>query len=74
MPVRSLDEANRTLFENSPPLKDKPSRDAISAVMYFMAPDSFAKHVWLHFSTRPDPCAYLQQVFKGSIFFDRESL
>jgi hypothetical protein len=50
----------------------KPSRDAISAMMYALSPDRFAELTWGHFSSRPDPCTYMGWIMMGNIIFDKE--
>ena len=72
MQLRSLPSIELERFSERDALEMKSSRDAISAMMYFMAPDRFAEHTWRHFTTRPDPCAYMELIMMGDIFFDRE--
>lgn len=48
------------------------ARDDLSPMLALFAPDIFAVKAWLHFSQRPDPCAYMGQIMEGTIRFDRE--
>lgn len=72
MQVRSLPSEELERFGRSEPPKTKPTRDAISATMYLMAPDLFAELAWRHFDSRPDQCTYMEWIMTGNIFFDRE--
>lgn len=72
MQLRSLPLIELERFGKTDDSETKPSHDAISAMMYFMAPDRFAELTWLHFNTRPDPCTYMEWIMLGNIFFDRE--
>ena len=74
MQVRSLPPEEQARFGKQVTLKSKPSSAGFSAMMYFMAPDRFAKSAWLHFQSRPDPCGYLSYIMNGDIFFDMEPL
>jgi hypothetical protein len=74
MQVHSLPPEQQARFGQTVPLKGDVDRSAISAMMYFMSPDRFAKYAWLHFKARPDPCGYMSQIMDGKIFFDREPL
>lgn len=47
-------------------------RDDLSAVLALVAPEVFAQKAWLHFSQRPEPCAYAGQIISGAIVLDRE--
>lgn len=71
MQVHSLPPEERARFGESVELRSEPNSGAISAVMYFMAPDRFAKYAWLHFSTQSDPCAYMALIMQGNLYFDR---
>jgi len=72
MQLRFLPAAELAQFAARDILETQPSRDAISPIMYFMAPDRFAELSWRHFITRPDPCGYMEWIMTGQIFFDRE--
>ena len=74
MQVRSLPPDEQARFGKEVTLKSKPSSAGFSAMIYFMAPDRFAKSAWLHFQSRPDPCGYLSLIMNGDIFFDMEPL
>lgn len=74
MQVWSLPDDEKVRFGEGITLRTKPTRDAISAVMLFMSPNHFALLSWLHFQSRPEPCAYMQHIMEGQIFFDREPL
>ncbi|MDJ0638178.1 MAG: hypothetical protein QNJ20_05035 [Paracoccaceae bacterium] len=74
MQVRSLPPEEQERFGKEVTLKSKPSSAGFSAMIYFMAPDRFAKSAWLHFQSRPDPCGYLSFIMNGDIFFDMEPL
>ena len=72
MQVLSLPTEERESWLGQFILKSEPSHDAITAQMYFMAPEHFAKLAWLHFSTRPNPCGYMALIMSGRVFFDSE--
>ncbi len=72
MQVYALPPEEQARFGQTVVLRGDVNRSAISAMMYFMSPDRFAKYAWLHFSARPDPCAYMGQIMDGKILFDRE--
>lgn len=72
MQVWLMPEAEQTLFGSNIDLQTKPTRDAISAMMYYMSPNRFALMAWLHFQAQPDPCAYMQAIMNGEVFFDLE--
>lgn len=72
MQINSLPLNELERFGKQVALQIAPTHDAISELMYFMSPDRFAKLTWLHFSTRPDPCGYMEMIMKGNVFFDRE--
>ena len=72
MQLRSLPPIELERFGEGNAIEVKPSRDAISATMYFMAPNRFAELTWQHFTARPDPCTYMGWIMTGDIFFDRE--
>ncbi|NNE81467.1 MAG: hypothetical protein HKN18_14465 [Silicimonas sp.] len=74
MQVFSMPEDQRDLFGQTVTLRSKPSYDAITEVMLFLAPGHFAKIAWLHFQDREQPCGYMRMVMEGQIFFDREPL
>lgn len=74
MQVYSLPPEERARFGEEVALGSGASISAISAVMYFMAPDRFAKYAWLHFSAQSNPCAYMALVMQGKVYFDREPL
>ena len=72
MQVRSLPPDELERFGEKVELRRAPDRDAISAILYFVAPERFAKYAWLHFQSRPDPCVYMQRIMEGEVYFDRE--
>jgi hypothetical protein len=74
MQVLSLPPEDQARFGETVTLSTEPSSAAISEMIYFMAPDKFAKIAWLHFKAQPDPCGYLERIMDGEIFFDREAL
>ena len=74
MQVRSLPPEEQARFGETIVLKSKSNLGAISAMFYFMAPDRFAKYAWQHFSSLPEPCAYMSLIMDGKIFFDMEPL
>ena len=71
MQVWSLPIEERDRFGANIELKSQTTRDAISAIMYFLAPDRFAVIAWGHFQARPDSCAYMNEIMRGELFFDR---
>lgn len=74
MQVYSLPPEQQARFGENITLKGDVHRSAISAMMYFMSPDRFAKYAWLHFEAQSDPCGYMGQIMDGKVFFDREPL
>ncbi len=72
MQVRSLPESELEAFGKGVTVTGSPTRDAISEVMYFVSPERFAKLSWQHFSSRPDPCGYMELIMDGDLYFDRE--
>jgi hypothetical protein len=74
MQVRSLPPEEQAKFGEQVELRSKSNLGAMSAMIYFMAPDKFAKHAWLHFSSLDDPCAYMSLIMDGKVFFDMEPL
>lgn len=72
MQVQSLPPEELERFGDMVNLKGAPNGNAISALMYFMAPERFAKYAWLHFQSQPDPCRYMQLIMAGEVFFDRK--
>ena len=74
MQVWTLPEAERPHFGKGIELRTKPTWDAISPLILFMAPNRFAVLSWLHFQARPDPCSYMQSIMDGNMYFDREPL
>ncbi len=74
MQVWTLPKKDRTMFGNGIELNTKPTRDAISAMIWYLAPDRFAVIAWQHFQARPSPCGYMQSIMDGGFFFDRERI
>jgi len=72
MQVRSLPPEELERFGVQIDLKGSPNRDAISAFVYSMAPERFAKYAWLHFQSQSNPCGYMESIMEGDVFFDRE--
>ena len=73
MQVRSMPPEEQAKFGEQIVLKSKTSAMSVSAMIYYMAPDVFAKRAWQHFNARPEPCEYLSLIMDGKIFFDMEA-
>lgn len=74
MQIRSLPAEEQARFGEGIELRTNSNLGAISAMMYFMAPDRFAKYAWQHFSSVAEPCAYMSLIMDGKVFFDMEPL
>ncbi len=72
MQIRSLPPDEQARFGENVVLKGTASNASISAFMYFMAPERFAKYAWLHFQSQPNSCDYMQSIMDGEVVFDRE--
>lgn len=70
MQVRSLPSADRAIFETALNLEERVSRYEFSSVGLLMAPDSFARDVWVHFSQREDGCAYVADMMRAEFHLD----
>ena len=71
MQVMSLSPAAQDEFVSGSDLARRVSRDELSVIMLFMAPDRFAQKVWAHLSQQEDPCAFIGQIMDGSVLLDR---
>ena len=73
MQIMSLTPGQRRRLEGRTDLVGRRiSRDELTSIMYFMAPDRFAVKAWMHFTQRDDPCGFLGQVVDGTVMLDRE--
>ena len=70
--IDSLRLEDRGPITAQAPLDKTISRDTISPMILFMAPDKFALLSWAHLHQRENRCAWLRGVLDGSILFDRE--
>ncbi|MFD1344611.1 DUF6639 family protein [Litorisediminicola beolgyonensis] len=68
--IGALSPEHRAPFEAGGGAEAQVPRDAINAMVLFMAPDRFAMRAWQHYSQREDPCGYLQGIFSGVTVFD----
>lgn len=48
------------------------SRDELSSIMLFIAPNLFAQKVWTHLTQRDDPRGFIGQLSEGKVILDRE--
>ncbi len=72
MQIRSLSPEAQLLFLKGADLDSKISRDELNQMIYFMAPDIFARKSWLHFTQREDPCGFIGQIVEGTVLLDYE--
>lgn len=72
MQVYAMAPSDRQLFEADMALGDAVSRYDISAIGLLMAPDTFARNVWAHFSQRDDGCAYVADMMGAKFYLDTE--
>lgn len=70
MQIWVLPEADRQVFESNLIYDRTISRDEISKVFLFLAPERFAQKAWLHLSQRDDPCAHVQTIMSGATRYD----
>lgn len=72
MQIMSLPPKARLQFLKGADLDRKISRDELNPIIYFMAPDLFARKSWLHFTQREDPCGFVGQIVEGTVLLDYE--
>lgn len=72
MQIRFLPDADRAAFEEATTQVGPVSRDMLSHIMLMMAPESFARRVWLHLQDRDDPCTFIGQISRAEVLLDRE--
>ncbi|MDT8326535.1 MAG: DUF6639 family protein [Roseovarius sp.] len=72
MQIMSLSPKARLQFLKGVDLDRKISRDELNSIIYFMAPDLFARKAWLHFTQRDDPCGFVGQIVEGTVLLDYE--
>ncbi len=72
MQIYALQPTDQRLFAPDTAEQEKVSRYAFSEVSLFMAPDAFARNVWVHFSQREDGCAYVADMMRGDFYLDTE--
>jgi len=72
MQVMSLTPEARAVFEARTRYDRKISRDELSPMILYMAPDLFTRKAWNHFSQRDDPCGFIRQLADKTILLDRE--
>jgi hypothetical protein len=70
MQVYSLPPRDQRAFEAGLALENRVSRYEISAINLMMAPDRFARNVWVHFSQRRDGCAYVADMMRANFHLD----
>ena len=66
----SLSEAERRAFERAAITPDPVPRDRVNAITLMIAPDRFARLAWAHYSARPDSCAFVAEIMRGTAPFD----
>lgn len=69
--IASLSDTERAALNGMVPAGETVSRDAVSAMMLYMAPDRFAAQSWAYLNQRGDICQFLQGVQAGAVIFDR---
>ena len=74
MQLMSLPEKDLKLLEAEFDMQTRVPRDSLSAVLYFMAPDTFLRKSWIHLNQRPNACSYIADIMAGKYFFDRPDL
>ena len=72
MQVLLLPEDQQNLFGQNVRLKGEPTHEKISSMLYYLAPERFAKYAWLHFQARPNLCRYMRSIMQGDVYFDSE--
>jgi hypothetical protein len=72
MQIMSLTLGAQTEFAENSELNRRVSRDELSSMLLFMAPNRFAQKAWAHLSQRDDPCAFLGKIMDGTVLLDRE--
>ena len=70
MQIASLSEAERRAFERAAITPDPVPRDRVNAITLMIAPDRFARLAWAHYSARPDSCAFVAEIMRGTAPFD----
>lgn len=69
--VMSLPPDDIVTLENQFDMATEISRDEISAMILYMAPDVYLRTVWAHLNQRPDACTYLRAIMSGTVLLDR---
>lgn len=72
MQVMSLTSDEQLKFSAIAGLDRTVSRDELSSIGLFMAPNLFSQKVWTHLNQRDDPCGFIGQLSQGKILLDRE--
>ena len=72
MQILSLSPSQQGRFGEQDDPGRRISRDELNPAIYFMAPDVFARKVWLHFTQRDDPCGFVGQIVDGTVLLDYE--
>ena len=72
MQVMSLTSDAQLEFAAIAEMERPISRDELSSVMLFIAPNLFAQKVWTHLTQRDDPRGFIGQLSEGKVILDRE--